>query len=117
MTRHCLTAFLTALYCLKNTAETFIISAVLLNQPSYNDVTDRLKSSLPVIQQALNTLEDELMVIARDAARIYSFGNRCLFNFKDATLLVRQMPADGDKAGRYRDHLSGELTDISSDGM
>ena len=62
----------------------------------------------------VNTLEDELMVIARDAARIYSFGNRCLFNFKDATLLVRQMPADADKAGRYRDHLASVMNGVES---
>ena len=62
----------------------------------------------------VNTLEDELMVIARDAARIYSFGNRCLFNFKDATLLVRQMPTDEDKAGRYRDHLASVMNGVES---
>jgi len=62
----------------------------------------------------VNTLEDELMVIARDAARIYSFGNRCLFNFKDVTLLVRQMPKDEAKAGRYRDHLASIMNGVES---
>lgn len=62
----------------------------------------------------VNTLEDELMTIARDAARIYSFGNRCLFNFKDATLLVRRMPSEEDKAGRYRDHLASVMNGVES---
>ena len=62
----------------------------------------------------VNTLEDELMMIAKDAARIYSFGNRCLFNFKDATLLVRRMPSEEDKAGRYRDHLASVMNGVES---
>ena len=62
----------------------------------------------------VNTLEDELMMIAKDAARIYSFGNRCLFNFKDATLLVRRMPCEEDKAGRYRDHLASVMNGVES---
>jgi CheY-like chemotaxis protein len=62
----------------------------------------------------VNTLEDELMIIAKDAARIYSFGNRCLFNFKDTTLLVRQMPKEEDKAGRYRDHLASVMNGVES---
>jgi hypothetical protein len=62
----------------------------------------------------VNAFEDELMLMARYASRIYSFGNRCLFNFNGATLLIRVMPEDSDKAGRYRDHLASVMNGIES---
>lgn len=62
----------------------------------------------------VNTLEEELMVAARNARRIYTFGNRCLFNFKDVTLLIRQMPENEDKAGRYRDHLASVMNGVEA---
>tara|TARA_R110002074_G_scaffold312235_1_gene483031 strand:+ start:140 stop:871 length:732 start_codon:yes stop_codon:yes gene_type:complete len=63
---------------------------------------------------SVNTLEDELMVMTRDADRIYSFGKRCLFNFSGATLLVRIMPEDDGKAGRYRDHLASLMNGVEA---
>lgn len=64
----------------------------------------------------VNTLEAELMIAARDASRIYTFGRRCLFNFNGATLLVRSMPDDEDKAGRYRDHLASVMNGVEARG-
>jgi CheY-like chemotaxis protein len=64
----------------------------------------------------VNTLEDELMLAARNASRIYTFGRRCLFNFNGATLLVRGMPEDSDKAGRYRDHLASVMNGVEARG-
>ena len=62
----------------------------------------------------VNTFEEELMLMTRNSDRIYSFGNRCLFNFNGATLLVRVMPEDSDKAGRYRDHLASVMNGVEA---
>ena len=62
----------------------------------------------------VNSFEEELMLMARHSARIYSFGSRCLFNFNDATLLVRVMPDDSEKAGRFRDHLASVMNGVES---
>jgi CheY-like chemotaxis protein len=64
----------------------------------------------------VNTLEDELMLAARNVSRIYTFGRRCLFNFNGATLLVRGMPEDSDKSGRYRDHLASVMNGVEARG-
>ncbi len=60
----------------------------------------------------VNPLEQELMTTAQNADRIYSFGIRCLFNFTNATLLIRRMPEDMDKAGRFRDHLASLMNGV-----
>jgi len=62
----------------------------------------------------VNHLENEFMLVARDASRIHTFGKRCLFNFKGATLLIRLMPEDEDKAGRYRDHFASVMSGVEA---
>ncbi len=62
----------------------------------------------------VNTLESELMISAQGTERIFTFGHRCLFNFKNATLLVRRKPEDLEKAGRYRDHLASVMIGVEA---
>lgn len=62
----------------------------------------------------VNTLEDEFMLAARNANRIHTLGKRCLFNFKGATLLIRIMPEDADKAGRFRDHFASVMNGVEA---
>lgn len=38
--------------------------------------------------------------------KIKTVGNKCIFKTEKCVLLIREMPEDSDKAGRYRDHLA-----------
>ncbi len=62
----------------------------------------------------VNPLEDELLVQAKSADRIYSFGDRCLFNFNHASLLIRRMPEEEDLRGRLRDHLASVMNGVDA---
>jgi len=62
----------------------------------------------------VNRLENEFMFAARNANRIHTLGKRCLFNFEGATLLIRLMPEDTDKSGRYRDHLASVMNGVEA---
>lgn len=53
-----------------------------------------------------NQLEQELLTLTHNAARIFSFGQRCIFNYGKAALLIKNMPKDEDKSGRFKDHLA-----------
>jgi len=63
---------------------------------------------------SVNELEEKLMQQAQNLDRIHTFGKRCLFNFKTASILIRSMPEDKDKAGRYRDHLASVLNGVEA---
>ncbi len=63
---------------------------------------------------SINHLESELIQRGRYSERIVSLGNKCLFNFNGCSLLIRTMPEDSDKAGRYRDHLASLLSGVET---
>ena len=50
-------------------------------------------------------LTEELMAMLRTHGRIYDFKPRMQINYPRFSLLVKNMPMDEQKAGRYRDHL------------
>jgi len=62
----------------------------------------------------VNTLETEFMYASRDANRICKFGKRSLFNFGEASLLVRVIPEDADKFARYRAHLASVMNGVET---
>ena len=51
-------------------------------------------------------LEKDVLLFLSDKDKIFSFGERTIFNSNKLTLLIRNMPDDDAKAGRYRDHLA-----------
>lgn len=50
-------------------------------------------------------LERELLTQLKDGGRIVERGQRSIFNFRNLSLLVKNMPDDDDLRGRYRDHV------------
>jgi len=51
-------------------------------------------------------VESELLQIAKQQGRIFNHNNRSIFNFKNASLLIKNMPNINDeKHGRLLDHL------------
>jgi len=50
-------------------------------------------------------LEKDLLSRLKDAGRIVERGQRSIFNFRNLSLLVKNMPEDDDLRGRYRDHV------------
>lgn len=54
----------------------------------------------------LSPLETQLLDMARDGKRIVTVGRRCIFNADNISVLVKDMPADEDRAGRLRDHIA-----------
>jgi DNA-binding response OmpR family regulator len=56
---------------------------------------------------SLKPIEEQLMEEIERAERIFTFGNRLVFNTDSLSILILNMPvADEGKMGRYRDHLS-----------
>ncbi len=53
-----------------------------------------------------NIVEQKVMERAKDKGRIIEYGTRVIFNGKNASLLVRNMPFDDERTGRLRDHLA-----------
>lgn len=51
-------------------------------------------------------LEEELLKRLKDSEKIISRGQRVIFNFGNASILIKNMPDDADKAGRLRDHIA-----------
>jgi DNA-binding response OmpR family regulator len=52
-------------------------------------------------------LEESIIVNSKDRGRIFSFGNRLVVNYENASLLVTNMPVeDDDFCGRIRDHAA-----------
>ncbi|WP_206483908.1 response regulator [Thalassotalea sp. G2M2-11] len=89
------------------TLQNFELNAVLQIRTKNEDITQSTSGKV-------NEIEERLMAQAEGLGRIYSFGNRCLFNFDQASILVRRMPDDEDKAGRYRDHLASLLNGVEA---
>ncbi len=56
-------------------------------------------------QNCLVPLEQELLLRLKDHNRIIEKGHRAIFNFGEISLLIKNLPADGEKWGRLRDHL------------
>ncbi len=54
---------------------------------------------------AMSSLEKELLYRLKDVGRMVQKGNRLILNFENITQIVKDMPADEEKAGRLRDHL------------
>ncbi len=50
-------------------------------------------------------VEAELLALARSKGRIFNFNQRSIFNFKNSSLLIKNMPEDEEINGRYLDHL------------
>lgn len=50
-------------------------------------------------------VEKNILTEVMNKGRIIEFSNRAIFNSKHASFLVRNMPFDEDKKGRYKDHL------------
>lgn len=57
-------------------------------------------------QNCLVPLEQELLLRLKDHNRIIEKGHRAIFNFGDLSLLIKNIPSDGEKWGRLRDHLA-----------
>ncbi|NVK58404.1 MAG: response regulator [Alteromonadaceae bacterium] len=55
---------------------------------------------------ALSELEKELHDRLTVADRIMTRGNRLFLNYEPFTQIIKNMPSDAERAGRYRDHLA-----------
>lgn len=51
-------------------------------------------------------LEEELLGRLKDSGRIIEKDKRGIFNFGGVSILIKNMPDDEDKRGRFRDHLA-----------
>ena len=51
-------------------------------------------------------LERDVLSHLKNKDRIFTFGKRVAFNTPSATLLIRNMPDDDGKTGRFKDHLA-----------
>lgn len=49
-------------------------------------------------------VEAELLQLARSKGRIFNFNQRCILNFKNCSLLIKNMPEDEEIKGRFLDH-------------
>lgn len=60
-------------------------------------------------------LEVELLRQAQGGKRIIELAQRNIYNFRNVSLLIRNMPTnDSDKYGRYRDHVSSIMGGVES---
>jgi DNA-binding response OmpR family regulator len=50
-------------------------------------------------------VEAELLELTRGKGRIFNFNSRSIFNFSHCSILIKNMPAEEDKYGRFLDHL------------
>jgi len=50
-------------------------------------------------------VESELLELTRAKGRIFNFNRRSIFNFSHCSLLIKNMPTEEDKYGRFLDHL------------
>jgi len=54
-----------------------------------------------------NSPEDRNLInLHKENERILTIGQQAIFNMPVASMLIRNMPVDSDKSGRYRDHLA-----------
>lgn len=56
-------------------------------------------------RNSLVPLEQELLLRLKDHNRVIEKGHRAIFNFGDISLLIKNLPTDGEKWGRLRDHI------------
>ena len=72
--------------------------------------TVQLRSANKVINngtsEPIPPLEAELLMRIKDEYRIKEHGKRAIFNFGGISLLIKNIPDDEDKWGRYRDHIA-----------
>lgn len=70
----------------------------------------QIRSMSGIIDHASNNslvpLEQELLLRLKDHSRVIEKGHRAIFNFGDISLLIKNLPTDGEKWGRLRDHLA-----------
>jgi len=59
-------------------------------------------------------LEKSVLQQFHSSERIYTFGNRAIFNTPRVGLLIRTMPEDEGKSGRLRDHLAVLIDGVDS---
>ncbi|MBD3609052.1 MAG: response regulator, partial [Gammaproteobacteria bacterium] len=121
-------AFETAMTAMSNIGEQGIIITFLRNIINLHDIKDlgdtiidalrdfSLQSSIKVdslknthIASSIGVvppLERELLNRININERIAEHGRRAIFNYRDITLLIKDMPEDDDKRGRLRDHIA-----------
>ena len=51
-------------------------------------------------------LEQELLTRQKDGEKIFSWSNRCIYNFNNISLLIKNMPVDEEMSGRLRDNIA-----------
>jgi len=56
--------------------------------------------------EPISQLELTLLMRLKDAGRLKEKDNKLVANFGDITQLIKNMPEDSDKRGRYRDHIA-----------
>ncbi|MCK5613396.1 response regulator [Candidatus Pacearchaeota archaeon] len=57
-------------------------------------------------KEPIPPIEEELLFRLKDHDKIMSRGRRTIFNYGNISMLIKDMPEDDDKTGRYRDHLA-----------
>jgi hypothetical protein len=70
----------------------------------------QIRSSMGIVnvssREPMPPLEEELLTRLKDAGRLKEHGARFIANYGDVSMLVKNMPEDADKRGRFRDHLA-----------
>lgn len=78
----------------------------------------QIRSMSGIIDHATNNslvpLEQELLMRLKDHSRVIEKGHRAIFNFGDISLLIKNLPSDGEKWGRLRDHLALMLEEANA---
>lgn len=64
--------------------------------------------------EKVSQLESEILELGKRAKRIVPFGKNVLFNSRQCSLLVKQLPTDEIQLGRVQDHLAILLEIINS---
>jgi len=54
----------------------------------------------------LRTIEEDVLLEAKEGGKIIEFSGRAVFNSMHSGILIRKMPEDEEKSGRYKDHLA-----------
>ena len=57
-------------------------------------------------KEPISPLEEELLFRLKDENRVMTIGPRAIFNYGNVSLLIKNMPEDEEKSGRYRDHIA-----------
>lgn len=121
-------AFHTAMTAMTSAGEQGIVLEFLRNSYALNDIAElaylmvdslskyELKSSVQLrtlndtihygTRAPLPPLEEDLLKRLKDDGRIIEKGKRAIFNFGGVSVLIKNMPEDEDKRGRFRDHLA-----------